>query len=107
MDLGDDPVKRVTLAIEGRPALVDTLVTLLRYIESCGRHGSTGQVELYIDGDGAAQISVTIDGERRPLGRALEDFLFCGGGERPAELEGHEVYPFEAPEGPRLRVDLV
>ena len=82
----EDEVKRVTLEVEGSPAIVDTVVTLLRYIEACGRLGTTRWIELVIDGDGAAQIGLRIDGEARPLDDTEVAYLFEGEGEGTPEL---------------------
>ena len=101
----DDEVKRVTLEIEGSPLVVDTIVTLLRYIEACGRHGTTRHVELMVDGDGGAQIDLRIDGEARPLDAAEETFLLAGEGEGTPTLRRQCIEP--RPDHDGLKIDLV
>ncbi|MDC3959033.1 hypothetical protein [Polyangium jinanense] len=102
----DEDSKRVTLEIEGRPSVVDTIVTLLRYIEACGRFGTTRYVEMMVDGDGGAQIALRIDGEKRPLDADEEAFLLEGTGEGTEALRRQYVTTEERPDGVLLKIDL-
>lgn len=106
MDEDPDQVKRVTIELEGRAALVDAVVTLLRYVEMCGEHGTTRWVELMVDGDGAGQLRVRTGDEASPRSAAVREFLLRDEGSAP-ETCGPDVYFVETSDGPRLKIDLV
>jgi hypothetical protein len=99
--------KRTTLEREGPPLVVDTIVTLLRYIEACGVLGTTRWVELMVDGDGGGQLALRIDGEARPLNEAEQGFLLEGEGEGTPELRSQCVTTEQRADGTLLRVELV
>lgn len=101
-----DEVRRVSIELEGRASLVDSVVTMLQYVELCGQIGSTQWIELMVDGDGAGQLRVRVDGEARPLAPAVQKFLLEGEGSAP-ELCGHDVYFVPSSDGSRLKIDLV
>ena len=97
-------MKRVMLAVEGSPGVVDTIVTLLRYIEACGRLGTTRWVELMVDGDGAAQIGLEVDGEVWPLAPAEQAYLLAGEGEGTPALR--QQFIEHRADGGGLKIDL-
>lgn len=100
-------IKRVTLSLEGSARAVDSLTTLLRFIEACGTLGTTRHVALMVDGDGGARIAVQVDGQDRHLTGAETAFLFEGegGGTDALRRQGITVEP--SPEGQLLRIELV
>lgn len=103
----NDEQKRITLEIEGSPQVVDTLVTLLRYIEACGRFGTTRHVALLVDGDGGAQLGLTVDGVAMPLDDPEMLYLFEGQGDGTPALRRQPVEARIGPDGHSLAVDLV
>lgn len=105
--MADDEVKQITLTIEGSPLVVDTVVTLMRFIEACGRHGTTRWVELMVDGDGGGQIDLRVDGEARPLDDAEAAFLLAGEGEGTPALRRQYVSTEHGPECSVLKIELV
>lgn len=102
-----EELKRATVEIEGRPQVVDTLVTLLRYIEACGREGTTRWVSLMVDGDGGGQVALRINGQPQPLSAAERGFLLDGDGPVPPELHRQDLSTQETSDGLLLRVELV
>jgi len=103
----DPEIRRTTIVLEGRRAVVDTIVTLLRYIEVCGRFGTTRYVEMMVDGDGGGQIGLWVDGAEAPLSPAEELYLLEGVGERPASLVTQDVVAEARGGDTILKVELV
>lgn len=106
LTMSDPDNHRVTVEIEGSRRVVDTVVTLLRVVEACGRFGTSRFVELLVDGDGGCQIALRVDGLERPLDDAEVGFLLEGEGEAPATLRAQYVTTKEHPDGVMLRVEL-
>ncbi len=89
----------VEYRIEGPPEQLATIDFLLRHVSTACRVGSTAFYQLMVDGDGAASLTITRNGE--PVGVTdEEDAWLFGEGRRPegmpeVHLRDEEVLELE------------
>jgi RNA ligase (TIGR02306 family) len=95
-------LKRVTISVEGPPQAVDSLTTLLRFVEACGTLGTTRHVALVIGGEGGGRMAVQIDGQDRHLTGAETAFLFEGEGDGTDAMRCQTVTVESSPDATAL-----